>query len=526
MWKAVDGDHPTLLDLALKGAVAMEALFEKEIFCEFFDSLAFPVGVLGTDQRFLAANRAFIETYGKGLGDVVGKTCYNVLFHSEEPCNPLGCPFPLLFAEKRAVTIEKQIVHSDGVAAWEEITCEPILGKSGQISHIVATMRDISRFRRVEKKLRKTRDFFEKIIASSVNPIIVADMEGKIILMNESARQLFGYPDLEGPIGIDVDKHYPPGEGKGIMKKLRSKDSGGVGKLHYMETMVRDVNGFEIPVEITASIIYENGEEVATMAILQDLRPRIEAEKRLEKARMQLIQSEKLASVGRLAAGVAHELNNPLGGILMYAHLLLEDLQEEEQIKKTLLKVIDQAERCKRIVKGLLDFSRQAEPETKELDINEVLRETLSIVEAQSLFQDIEIRKELGSTLPPIVGDRWQLQQVFMNLALNAAEAMEGKGILTIETGLEGGSVIIRVKDTGCGIAPENISKIFEPFFSTKSDDNKGTGLGLAVSHGIIATHGGSISVDSVAGKGSTFTIRFPPKDGMNPSKYPKGIDA
>jgi two-component system NtrC family sensor kinase len=361
----------------------------------------------------------------------------------------------------------------------------------------------------MEADLKKTNEFLENIINSSVNGIVAADMQGKVILMNESAKKLFGLEGEKCPEKIFASERYPPGEAKVIMEKLRGPGFGGVGKLDPTETRILDQSDREIPIEMTASIIYEDGQEAATMAIFKDLRPKIEEERRLESARMQLVQSDKLASIGRLAAGVAHEINNPLGGIFMYTNLALEDLQGNISVYENLQKVIAQAERCKKIVKGLLDFSRQHEPQIDTLNVNDILEEIVSLVASQSLFQNIQIQKKLDPDLRSIQGDKSQLQQVFINFTLNAAEAMEGKGRFLIKTSVRNGFVEIAFTDTGCGIRPEHRERIFEPFFTTKSETN-GTGLGLSVSYGIIAKHRGTVSVKSKVNQGTTFTVRFP----------------
>jgi signal transduction histidine kinase len=293
------------------------------------------------------------------------------------------------------------------------------------------------------------------------------------------------------------------------MEKLRSAKYGGMGKLDGMGIELRTGSGEEIPVEMTASIIYESGEETATMAIFKDLRPQIAAEKRLERTRMQLMQSEKLASIGKLAAGVAHEINNPLGGILMYSHLALEDLPMANPACENLQKVIEQAERCKKIVKGLLDFSRQRKPEITSVQLNELIDETFQLVESQSVLQNIKIEKKLDPLLPSIEGDKSQLQQVLLNLVLNAAGAMAHGGTLNVSSSCDGDGIEVRCRDTGCGISAENVEKIFEPFFTTKSEKD-GTGLGLSISLGIIKNHGGTLTVDSRPGRGTTFKVRLP----------------
>ena len=225
-----------------------------------------------------------------------------------------------------------------------------------------------------------------------------------------------------------------------------------------------------------------------------------------------LIQSEKLAGLGKLAAGIAHEINNPLGGILIYSHLLLEESKKDTIQYENLKKIVKETTRCKNIVKGLLEFARPKEPEMSPTDINDVVNRALSIFERQALFQNIRIQKEY-SDLPRLIVDGAQLQQVFTNIIANAAEAMDGNGVLTIRTYLNCQTDCIKVDftDTGHGVREEDKPRLFEPFFTTK-EVGKGTGLGLAISYGIVQKHQGSIQVQSELGKGSTFTVVFPLK--------------
>lgn len=226
-----------------------------------------------------------------------------------------------------------------------------------------------------------------------------------------------------------------------------------------------------------------------------------------------LIQQEKLASLGKLAAGIAHEINNPLGGILIYSHLLLEDITEKNVMYDNLNKIVKETTRCKDIVRGLLQFARPKDPEMIQSDINEILEESLSIMEGQILFQNIDLNKQYSYDLPKIVADSSQLQQVFMNIILNAAEAMGGHGSLVIKTYLDDKKEHIHVEftDDGHGIKEEDQMRLFEPFFSTK-EVGKGTGLGLAISYSIVQKHQGTIKVVSQEGKGSTFTVILPIK--------------
>lgn len=224
----------------------------------------------------------------------------------------------------------------------------------------------------------------------------------------------------------------------------------------------------------------------------------------------QIMKSERLSTLGRLASGVAHEINNPIGAVLMYAHLALEDMEGKDTLRKNLEKIISEASRCKDIVKGLFDFAHQTEPKVELVNINDILERTLLVMKDQLLFRNVTIRKELQASLPKLSVDIGQMQQVFTNIILNAADAMEGNGVLTVKSFKtdEKNYIQIEFADTGPGIPPENIDKIFEPFFTTK-EVGSGTGLGLAVSYGIITSHKGTIEAKSTPGNGAVFLIRL-----------------
>lgn len=223
-----------------------------------------------------------------------------------------------------------------------------------------------------------------------------------------------------------------------------------------------------------------------------------------------IAQAERLASLGKLSAGVAHEINNPLGAVLALTALTLEDLKPDDPARENLEEVLRQAERCRNIVRGLLEFARQSEPHVEPLDLNKVVEETLALVARQSMFFNVTVVKDLDPQLPRVMGDRAQLQQVFMNLLLNAVQAMEERGTLTLASrSTSDGFVEVSVTDTGCGIPPDKLGRIFDPFFTTKPS-GKGVGLGLSIAYGIVSKHGGDIRVQSEVGKGSTFTVRLP----------------
>jgi len=231
-----------------------------------------------------------------------------------------------------------------------------------------------------------------------------------------------------------------------------------------------------------------------------------------ELARMQaqLTQSEKLASLGKLSASIAHEINNPLGAILVYSHLVLEDLKKKDPQYKNVNKIIKETTRCKDIIKSLLEFARPSELEMHRVDVNQIVEKSISLLKQHQLIQKIRFKKNLDSSLPTIMADSTKLQQVFINIIQNAVEAMDGNGTLTISTSLaeRGKYTCIKFSDTGPGIKGEDLPRIFEPFFSTK-DVGKGTGLGLSISYSIIQKHQGKIEVESKFGKGAKFFVKL-----------------
>jgi PAS domain S-box-containing protein len=445
------------------------------------------------------------------------------------PDRLLGLDFHALFDEKNRaylrdlfrrrdpdtglrVCSEMEIVTAQGTSKEAEICITSVKNRRGAMK-TYAYLRDISPTKRIETELRKTNEFLRNLIENSVDGIIAADMKGKIIIFNKSSEKLLGYTAEEAIEKVHITQLYPPGMAKEIMAQLRSPGHGGVGRLEPFQINLVNKGGDLIPVNISAAILYEKGKEIASFGIFTDLRDKLKMEGELREAQLQLLQSEKMASLGKLAAGVAHEINNPLGGILIFSRLLIEDLAPGDPRRKDLERICEETTRCKEIVKGLLEFARQTSSQMEPTDINRALAQGISLLENQALFHNIRIIKNLDPSLPPIQANASQLNQVFMNIILNAAEAMDGQGMIIIRTALgpERDTVLIEIEDTGCGIKEEHLTRIFEPFFTTK-EVGKGTGLGLSMSYGIVQKHRGRIWVKSKEGEGSTFFIEFPIK--------------
>jgi PAS domain S-box-containing protein len=391
------------------------------------------------------------------------------------------------------------------------LSAHAIRARDGKVVGYEGIIIDITDRKQLERELRETNDFMKMLIESSPYAIIATDIKGNIILFNRAAEELLGYR-AEAVLGkIHITQLYPPGIAKEVMKKLRSSDYGGIGRFTGSEFKIVDKWGKEIPIHLSAAIVYREGQEVASVGIFTDLRPRLVMEQKLQETHLQLIQLEKLRSLGEMAAGVAHEINNPLGGILIYANLMMEGLAPDDAKREDLEKIVHETTRCKDIVKSLLEFARQSGPKFELTDVNRAITDGLLFLENQVTFHNIEIIKELDPTLPPMWGNAGQLKQVFLNIMINAADAMHGRGVLTIKTFPSGDNnkVVIEFTDTGGGIPEEILPRIFDPFFTTKGV-GEGTGLGLSMSYGIVKEHKGNIEVDTVEGSGTTFRVVLP----------------
>ena len=359
--------------------------------------------------------------------------------------------------------------------------------------------------REANVELERAYRFRENIIENSPDAIVSIRKGGEILIFNSAAEALLGCAKRQVIGKMNIVDVYAPGEAKKVMHALKSRAHGGYGRLEKRETILRDINGNDIPVYISASLLYEEGVETGSVGIFTDRRQFIYLER-------QLLRSEKLASLGKLAAGIAHEINQPLTGVLTFASLLLRKFQNDEPTRKDLEIVVRETTRIRGIVQGVLDFARERPMKRAACKIEDIIDQTLGIVVHQKTFFGITVNKEYDSTVPELVIDSNLFEQVFLNIILNAANAMKSNGSLTIKTRLmDDGNVEVEFSDTGCGMPEELIDRIFDPFFTTKdSTEGMGMGLGLAISYGIVRNHNGDIQVRSKVGEGSTFLSGCP----------------
>jgi PAS domain S-box-containing protein len=413
--------------------------------------------------------------------------------------------------EKGLISNYREYKDEQGETRFDVITIAPVYDDHGNVVHLLEASRDVTERVRLEREAQRSRTFFEKLIQSIVDGIVVVDTKGNVLIFNEGMEQLTGYSAAEIMKKGHLSSFYDIQVAKENMKKMRSDQFGPYGKLNPTSMTIRHKSGEEIPVTLSASLITIDDKEVGSVGVFTDMRGVLKIRKELEDANIQLIQSQKIASIGRMAAGVAHEINNPLSGILIYTELLKESLKDRPEFLKDLQEIIDQTLRCKRIASELLEFSRKSAGKISSFSLDDLISKCLALLINKASFQNIVVTTAIDANMPNLTGDMSQLQQVFTNLFINAADAMEGKGKLHIRATFDQSRSIfvIQVTDTGPGVPQECRDKIFDIFFTTKPA-GKGTGLGLSVSQNILKIHGGHISFDCPPEGGTVFTVELP----------------
>jgi len=480
------------------------------------DSLPYRIMVINLDFIVETVNQTFLKEFDFTRDDILGKHCYEARYGLDKPCKEAGNICYLedrleQIKEKGSLSTIKEYVDENGETRFDVITLAPIFDEQGKVVQLLEASRDVSERLMLEREMQKSNIFFQNVIQSTVDGIVVVDTKGNVLIFNEGMENLTGYTRKEIMEHGHLASFYNIDVAKENMKKMRSDQHGLLGKLNPTSMSITTKEGKEVPVTISASIITINDNEVGSVGVFTDMREVLQMRKDLEDAHLQLVQSEKIASVGRMAAGVAHEINNPLAGALIYAELLKEELQDDPKNQGDIQEVINQTLRCKKIVAELLEFSRQSIGQTSSFSLEYLINQCLNLLINQVLFQDIRVKTEIEPDIPEMVGDMGQLQQVFTNLFINAAHAMEEKGMLKVVANYQpdNSRFVIKVSDTGPGIPAESRDKIFDIFFTTKPV-GKGTGLGLSITQNIIQLHGGTISFDCPPGGGTTFTIELP----------------
>ncbi|HKW32834.1 MAG TPA: ATP-binding protein [Candidatus Acidoferrum sp.] len=442
---------------------------------------------LGPARPEFARGPLFFESprAAKDVSDSVRRTLEQLDLNYFVPCRIREHTVAVLGLGK---TVDGDFLSSDDVELVETI--------AGYVAVALDNAQLYSSLEQKALEIARLKDFSENIVESLNVGVLAVDLDGIVESWNTRMEQLFGVLRRDA-MGRRLSSLLPKELAHEISVRGDQEHITGI----YKQRLHHQGNHLTLNVSITP-LVSKSNERIGRLLLFDDVTQR-------ERMEEQMTQTEKLTSLGLLAAGVAHEVNTPLAVISNYIQMLAKQMPEGDPRQSIIEKIVKQTFRASEIVNNLLNFSRTGAAEAASVDVNRVVEETLSLVAHPLKAAQIQVVKELGASLPPVHGSANKLQQVFLNLFLNARDAMPGGGMLEVRTSAHNGSVEIEIADTGAGIAREDINRIFDPFFTTKSN-GRGTGLGLSVSYGIIKEHAGKIDVRSTPGKGTAFHVEFP----------------
>ncbi|MBM4015100.1 MAG: response regulator [Planctomycetes bacterium] len=453
----------------------------------FFESMPDPLVVIGDGRRVVAANHVAIAVFGDRI---LGKTCCEA-YLGHDDCS--ACTVSQAWSKRKA---RFELVRDARGARRFEVTTFPLFGPRGFAGKLLQQIRDVSAHAESEDRAHLLHD-----VVNSVDvPVLTLGLRGELLHRNRAADALFG-PTAAGaqPRDGEVLPFIEDAARSAFVHSLREF------RRSEAEVQLADRDGQPRAIALAlAPIRAVDDRLLGTVVVARD----VTEWRRLE---AQVAQNEKLSAIGELVSGVAHELNNPLTAVFGFAQLLLAEELPAEQ-KDEVRHIYTHAQRCKKIIDGLLKFARRHQAERVRANLNEVVQSTGDLLSYQLRLANVRLEQELDPALPDSMMDSFQLQQVLINLMTNAQHAIvEAKrpGVITLRTRAAGGRIVLEAQDNGCGMPDHVMRRIFDPFFTTKGV-GKGTGLGLSLSYGIVREHGGTLTVSSRPGEGSTFRIDLP----------------
>lgn len=492
-------------ELTVKTKLESESRIDKLRLQELLDSLPDMVMVVDEDGTIQRVNRQFEEAIGRTASEIVGHPCFQSE-DTDEPrpvCRDSLCPRLAVLESGQPLSLVRQKNCFDwgggNSDAYYEVTATPNYNSKGGVS-VVITSREVTELVHLKRETEQAARRSDQIIATVHGLITITDLDGHFEVVNPAAARFWNLSPDE-MLGKTAAQLFPVD----IARLFEQHDEELLAKGERTNHEFQFVFGGNEHIFISERILLTDyrGKPAGICCVARDItKPR-----RLQR---ELILSEKHAAVGKLAAGVAHEINNPLTGILTFSEELLEDTAEQDPAREDLEVIVRETLRCRQIVRDLLDYSRHATLNRQVVDIKPVIERSLSLVKHQAAFHDIVVVRDLAKRPLNVRADPNQLEQVFLNLIINARDSMDGKGEIVLR-GFDVpnlGRVVVEVEDSGVGIEKEELKSIFEPFFSTKGD--QGNGLGLTAVHGIIEQHDGDIEVESEVGQGSLFRISLP----------------
>ncbi len=496
-----------------------EDTITKEFLENLLDSMEGGILAVDREMRITAFNRAAEEITGLKREEVLNKECGRVL--EGDLCQD-ECPVKKAMETGEPVyCYEVLIKNKAGQKIPVNVSTSALRSSRNEIIGAVENFRDLTKHKGLWAKLREERNRAQQYLNIAGVIIVAIDENGLITLINRKGCEVLGYKEEE-IIGKNWFDLCVPENSREKRKETFRKVMTGEEEEEedYENTIITKSGEARIVAWHNTTLHDEKGRIIGTLSSGEDITKRKEAE-------VELIRAEKLTSLGQLAASVAHEVNNPLAGILVYTSLLLKKFQGKKlhtkETENQLLKMKKELERTSGIIRNLLDFSRQSDADMRPVEVNKVVEAALLLVKHQISLENIKLELQMGQNLPLVLAGFDQIQQVLINLLLNAIQAMPEGGQLSILTAAAEtirigeslkNTVRIDIRDTGIGIPKENMGKLFTPFFTTK-EKGKGVGLGLPVVHGIIERHKGKIEVVSEVNKGTTFTIYLEAIDGQ-----------
>lgn len=452
------------------------------------DSRNLDLGFLDPDQPELEKGYLFFDSFKRpyGFSPAAQATIERLALHYYLPFSVKGRTLGYLGLGK---------THKGDFLSSEDIDLLRTI--AGYLSIALENARLYESLEEKALEYQTLKDFSESIVESIDGGVVTCNLEGAVESWNPAMEKLYGLTRSE-VTGKKLEDVFPSELLQELPQASETRRT-----LNLFKFCLRTADARQRIVNLSAvPLVRKDDQVIGRLLIFNDLTERVNLED-------QLVQAEKLSSIGLLAAGVAHEVNTPLAVITSQAQMLMRQISLDDSRSRVLQKIIKQAFRASEIVNNLLKFSRVSGAEHSELDLNKLIRETLSLAEPMLRASKISVNVQLTSSLPLVKGNAGKLQQVFMNLIMNARDAMPHGGELTVASECEDSTVQVEFSDTGIGIGSENLNKIFDPFFTTKSG-SRGTGLGLAVTYGIVHEHSGKIQVESQVGRGTCFRLEFP----------------
>jgi two-component system sensor kinase FixL len=471
----------------------------ERLFARLLDSLTDMYAlVLDQDGLITYANLSFLKHFGLQWKDICARSCHELgkLFLGTDSLDVGFCPDAMspLYPDRSLLTREVE----DKVYVYETTLYH--LKGSGRAAWTLWSLRDVTDRFRLESQVRQMDELERNLVQASMDGIIVNDMLGNVLIFNDGAAKILGYTPEEVVGKLKVHKFYPDNIAHEIKRLIYDPTYGGVGILENYETRALHKDGSPVPIWLSARLLHEDSREVGIVGYFRDLRER----QRLE---MELLRNERLATLGNMVAHISHEIKNPLATIGGFAGQLgrLTDLPEKARRRLTL--IYQEVQRLEKFLSDMSTFTKGAPPQKTAGDFMALIREVAELMDSAFKERGVVFHLHTPSPVPSFAFDPGQIHQVLINIFKNSLEAMPHGGELNVTAVVQSDDLVLTISDTGSGIAPEQLTNLFTPFFTTKQG---GTGLGLAICRGLISQHQGKISIASEVERGTTCTIHLP----------------